>query len=208
MRKFLLLLAAVAAVVIAVVIVAVHRPATDQRSSTGTAPTSVPSSTSASDERDLQDLLNTRLSTTGAQLSVGLPATLTIDAANGDTVYARVTMDELRKLPTDQIRVPLRQMIFVGDGYTDIPCFSLLKQNGGMPIAVYDKHREDKWGNAFQFVRDGRVANLHSANYAEDSDLSTFLVMAVRSLATDVALAAGRSRLLDLSTPAFWMASV
>lgn len=95
-----------------------------------------------------------------------------------------------RKLPPEQIRVPLKQMIFVGDGYTDIPCFSLLKQNGGMPIAVYDRHREDKWGNAFQFVRDGRVANLHSANYADDSDLSAFLVMAVRSLATDVALAA------------------
>jgi hypothetical protein len=95
-----------------------------------------------------------------------------------------------RKLAPDQIRVPLKQMIFVGDGYTDIPCFSLLKQHGGMPIAVYDRHREDKWGNAFQFVRDGRVANLHSANYAEDSDLSTFLVMAVRSLATDVALSA------------------
>jgi hypothetical protein len=95
-----------------------------------------------------------------------------------------------RKLAPDQIRVPLKQMIFVGDGYTDIPCFSLLRQHGGMPIAVYDRHREDKWGNAFQFVRDGRVANLHSANYAEDSDLSTFLVMAVRSLATDVALSA------------------
>ncbi len=95
-----------------------------------------------------------------------------------------------RKLPLDQIRVPLRQMIFVGDGYTDIPCFSLLKQHGGIPIAVYDRNREDKWGNAFQFVRDGRVANLHSANYSDDSDLSTFLIMAVRSLATDIALAA------------------
>ncbi|SFF33157.1 haloacid dehalogenase-like hydrolase [Fontimonas thermophila] len=95
-----------------------------------------------------------------------------------------------RKLSPEQIRVPFRQMIFVGDGYTDIPCFSLLRQHGGIPIAVYDRHREDKWGSAFQFVRDGRVANLHAANYAEDSDLSNFLVMAVRSLATDIALAA------------------
>jgi FMN phosphatase YigB (HAD superfamily) len=93
-----------------------------------------------------------------------------------------------RKLATERLRVPLSQMIFVGDGYTDIPCFSLLKQHGGMPIAVYDRQREDKWGNAFQFVRDGRVANLHSANYSEDSDLSTFLVMAVRSLATEIAV--------------------
>ena len=59
-----------------------------------------------------------------------------------------------------------------------------------MPIAVYDRNHEEKWGSAFQFVRDGRVANLHSANYAEDSDLSNFLIMAVRSMATDVALSA------------------
>lgn len=109
MRKFLLLPAAVAAVVTAIVIVAVHRPATGQRSSTAAVPSSVPSSTSASDDQDLQELLNTRLSTTGAQLSVGLPATLTIDAANGDTVYARVTMDELRKLPADQSAAVLEQ---------------------------------------------------------------------------------------------------
>ncbi|MDD3762562.1 MAG: HAD family hydrolase [Nevskiales bacterium] len=95
-----------------------------------------------------------------------------------------------RKLAPEQMRVPLNQMIFVGDGYTDIPCFSLLRQHRGMPIAVYDKGREEKWGNAFQFVRDGRVANLHSADYRDDSDLSTFLAMAVRSMATDLALSA------------------
>ncbi len=95
-----------------------------------------------------------------------------------------------RKLTAEQIRVPLDRMIFVGDGYTDIPCFSLLRQHRGMPIAVYDPSHQEKWGSAFQFVRDGRVANLHSANYAEDSDLSRFLVMAVRQLATDIALAA------------------
>ena len=62
----------------------------------------------------------------------------------------------------------------VGDGYTDIPCFSLIKQNGGIPIAVYDHDHTEKWGNAFQFVADGRVSNLHSANYRQGSDLVIF----------------------------------
>ena len=89
------------------------------------------------------------------------------------------------------IRVPLNHMIFVGDGYTDIPCFSLVKQAGGVSIAVFDKSHGEKWGSAYQFVQDGRVSNLLSANYAESADLSIFLGMAVKKLATDIAVASG-----------------
>ncbi|WP_167631794.1 haloacid dehalogenase-like hydrolase [Mariprofundus ferrooxydans] len=94
------------------------------------------------------------------------------------------------KVPSDQLRIPLNQMIFVGDGYTDIPCFSLIKKEGGIPIAVYDQRHVEKWGNAFQFVADGRVSNLHSANYQAGSDLTNFLSMAVRSLAQHIAVSA------------------
>jgi len=95
-----------------------------------------------------------------------------------------------KRVPADQVRIPLNQMVFVGDGYTDIPCFSLIKQNGGIPIAVYDQRQTEKWGNAFQFVADGRVSNLHSANYQQGSDLVNFLSMAVRSLADRIAVSA------------------
>jgi len=95
-----------------------------------------------------------------------------------------------KRVPAEQVRIPLNQMMFVGDGYTDIPCFSLIKQNGGIPIAVYDHDHTEKWGNAFQFVADGRVSNLHSANYRQGSDLVNFLTMAVRSLAERIAVAA------------------
>jgi len=95
-----------------------------------------------------------------------------------------------RKVARERQHVPLDQMIFVGDGYTDIPCFSLLRQNKGIPIAVYDSHRKERWGNAFRFVLDDRVSNLHSANYLPDSDLSNFLVMAVRALSERIALSA------------------
>lgn len=99
--------------------------------------------------------------------------------------------DVNKKLKPEQIRVPLSHMIFVGDGYTDIPCFSLVKQSGGVSIAVYDKSHVEKWGGAYQFVHDGRVSNLLSADYSENSDLSVFLGMAVRKLATDIAVSSG-----------------
>jgi len=99
--------------------------------------------------------------------------------------------DVNKKLKPDQIRVPIKHMIFVGDGYTDIPCFSLVKKDGGVSIAVFDKTHIEKWGNAYQFVHDGRVSNLLSANYSEQSDLSMFLSMAVKKLATDIAISSG-----------------
>lgn len=99
--------------------------------------------------------------------------------------------DVNKKLKPEQIRIPINHMIFVGDGYTDIPCFSLVKKDGGVSIAVFDKTHVEKWGSAYQFVHDGRVSNLLSANYSEQSDLSIFLGMAVKKLATDIAVSSG-----------------
>ena len=99
--------------------------------------------------------------------------------------------DVNKKLKPEQLRVPINHMIFVGDGYTDIPCFSLVKKDGGVSIAVFDTTHSEKWGSAYQFVHDGRVSNLLSANYSEQSDLSIFLGMAVKKLATDIAVSSG-----------------
>lgn len=112
MRKILLAVLAVAAIVAAVIIGVTHRPAasgpTPAASST-TSPVDETTTPETNSGRGLQELLNTRLSTTGAQLSVGLPATVTIDTSSGETVYARVTMDELTQLPEDQARAVLEQ---------------------------------------------------------------------------------------------------
>ena len=91
-----------------------------------------------------------------------------------------------KKLTPEQIRVPIKNMIFVGDGYTDIPCFSLVKNNGGIAIGVYDKHHNEKWGNAYQFLQDSRVSNINAADYSENSELNNILGMAVKKMAEDI----------------------
>ncbi|MDR3085238.1 MAG: haloacid dehalogenase-like hydrolase, partial [Christensenellaceae bacterium] len=48
--------------------------------------------------------------------------------------------DELnRYTPEDERRVPFRNMIYIGDGLTDLPCMKLVKEGGGVSIAVYPK---------------------------------------------------------------------
>jgi phosphoserine phosphatase len=94
--------------------------------------------------------------------------------------------DVNRKVPSAHLRIPMSQCIFVGDGMTDIPCFSLVTKEKGVAIGVYDKHHTEKWRGAYKFVSEGRVSTLYSADYTEHSDLSTFLVMALRHMAEGI----------------------
>lgn len=97
-------------------------------------------------------------------------------------------LDVNRKCENDELRIPFSNMIFVGDGLTDVPCFSLITREKGMAVAVYDRNHVQKWGRAYQFVAEKRVSTLYTANYTEGSDLSNFLAMAVRNLAERIAV--------------------
>jgi len=96
--------------------------------------------------------------------------------------------DVNRKVDKQHLRVPLNQMIFVGDGYTDIPCFSLVRKGGGIAIGVYDSGDRETWGKAWGFIEQNRVSNLVPADYQEGSALSNSLLMAVESMVRRVEL--------------------
>jgi hypothetical protein len=93
-----------------------------------------------------------------------------------------------RKIPPQELRIPLDQIVFVGDGYTDIPCFSLVRKHGGVAIGVYDQEHRERWGRAWGFIEDGRVSNLVPADYGSKSALSNSLTMAVESIANKITL--------------------
>ncbi len=93
-----------------------------------------------------------------------------------------------KKIEAGKLHVRMDRMIFVGDGYTDIPCFSLIMKNGGYAFGVYDKEHREKWGRAWGFIDDRRVSNLHSANFSNNSDLSNSLLMALDSIAKRIEL--------------------
>jgi len=93
-----------------------------------------------------------------------------------------------KKTRPEDIRIPFDRMIFVGDGYTDVPCFSLMQRNGGTAIAVYDRNRREKWGRAWGFTQTGRATNIAPSDYRKKSALHDSLIMAIERICHDIAL--------------------
>ena len=72
--------------------------------------------------------------------------------------------------PPDQVRVPFRNMVYIGDSDTDIPCMKLVNINGGHAIGVYnpDTGKKEK---VQKMMRDYRIRYYAPADYTDGSEL-------------------------------------
>ncbi len=76
-------------------------------------------------------------------------------------------------MPEDY-RVPFRNMIYIGDSDTDIPCMKLVNTNGGHSIGVYDAVRQDKT-KVHKMLRDNRIRYFAPADYTQGSELDSLV---------------------------------
>ncbi|NDJ20492.1 HAD hydrolase-like protein [Nostoc sp. B(2019)] len=93
-----------------------------------------------------------------------------------------------RDLPPEELHIPLTQVIYVGDGESDIPCFSLMNQEQGTAIALYKDSTPEEWGRELKMTQSQRVANLAPVDYSENSELMQSLTLAVEGLCKRIAL--------------------
>ena len=69
----------------------------------------------------------------------------------------------------DSKRIPFTNMIYFGDGETDVPCMKIVTMFGGNSIAVYDPKNADKKASARKLHRQGRVSFVAPAVYTKES---------------------------------------
>ena len=69
----------------------------------------------------------------------------------------------------DKKRVPFPNMIYFGDGETDVPCMKIVNMFGGHSVAVYDPQNEKKKRQALKLKRQGRVNFITPAQYTSSS---------------------------------------
>jgi len=75
------------------------------------------------------------------------------------------------KMADEDKKIPFTNMIYFGDGMTDVPCMKLVKDNGGTAISLYEK--EDVL--ALKLLNDGRVNHISKTDYSESSDLDIYI---------------------------------
>jgi len=76
-----------------------------------------------------------------------------------------------RFIPHESRPMPFENMVFIGDGETDIPSFRLVKKQGGHAIAVYAPQSEEAKVKTQQLVAEGRVNFAAPAHYTEGSHI-------------------------------------
>ncbi|MGL4607732.1 MAG: HAD family hydrolase [Eubacteriaceae bacterium] len=79
----------------------------------------------------------------------------------------------------DDRRIPFKNMIYIGDGLTDVPCMQLVRTNGGQSIAVYRHQKKDE---VKTLLSDGRVDFLVKADYSEGKELDHIIKMIIEKI--------------------------
>jgi len=82
--------------------------------------------------------------------------------------------------PENERRVPFRNMIYIGDGLTDVPCMKLVKANGGQSIAVYDQETGREAAEALK--KADRVNFVAAADYSPGSDIEKIVQAIIRKI--------------------------
>ena len=87
----------------------------------------------------------------------------------------------------DEMRVPFRNMVYIGDSDTDVPCMKLVNVNGGYSIGVYNADVKDKT-KVYKMMRENRIKYYAPADYSEGKELDILLKAIIDRTAENEAL--------------------
>ena len=94
-----------------------------------------------------------------------------LDVSNDD--------DLNRSMPDDSKRIPFTNMIYIGDGLSDVPCMKMMKSYGGKSIAVYQALDE----KVKELLRKDRVDYIYPADYRDGTGLDRTVKDIIRNMA-------------------------
>ncbi len=89
-------------------------------------------------------------------------------------------------LPHELRRVPFEHMIYVADGPSDVPAWSVVSANGGRAFGVYQRGSLAQFEQISTLQRDGRIHAFAEADYTADSTAYLWLTTEVRRIAEKI----------------------
>mgnify|MGYP001122399283 CR=1 FL=1 len=105
-----------------------------------------------------------------------------------DIDHPQILDDVYREIPEEAYHVPLKQIIYVGDGASDMPVFAYLNDHKGLSLGVFEGEKSEEWEGYEDIHGKQRVQNLAPADYSEGSELMESLKLAVQSICKQIAL--------------------
>lgn len=90
-----------------------------------------------------------------------------------------------KKMFDNDRRISTSNMIYIGDGYTDVPCMKLTKDGGGISIAVYTDKTEK---TAESLLSDERINYMTLADYREGSEIDKIVKKTIEAMTLNTEL--------------------
>ena len=90
-------------------------------------------------------------------------------------------------MPEAQRPIPFPNMIYVGDGMSDVPSMALTKKSGGHAVAVYDRKKAGGQASCAELLRAGRVDFIAEADYRKGSRLSRRVELLLDAIIANIA---------------------
>ena len=82
-----------------------------------------------------------------------------------------------------ELRVPFRNIVYIGDSATDIPCMRLVNSLGGHSIGVYDRSNKKSKEQVYQMIKDKRIRYYVPTDYSKDSEMYKLIKSIIRKTA-------------------------
>ena len=84
-------------------------------------------------------------------------------------------IDVNAKMRHEDRRIPIYNMIYIADGPSDVPVFSVIKHQGGKTFAVYDPDNEEEFAQNDELLQTQRIHGYGPADYRPTTSTSQWI---------------------------------
>lgn len=102
-------------------------------------------------------------------------------------------IDVNARMGQEQRRVPIRNMVYIADGPSDVPCFSIVNERGGKTLGVYTTEPKSNFRGVRDLQEQGRIQGMAEADFREGAAAYLWLMDSLDQIADGILEDRGRA---------------